>query len=64
VKQIMAKLTPVLRGWGNYFRTGNADREFNKMDDLWCGACDAGSIGGVGNGQQNGLHSAALRSTE
>jgi group II intron reverse transcriptase/maturase len=20
------------RGWGNYFRTGNADREFNKMD--------------------------------
>jgi group II intron reverse transcriptase/maturase len=32
VKQIIAKLTPVLRGWGNYFRTGNADREFNKMD--------------------------------
>ena len=31
-KQIIAKLTPVLRGWGNYFRTGNADREFNKMD--------------------------------
>jgi RNA-directed DNA polymerase len=22
----------VLRGWGNYFRTGNADREFNKLD--------------------------------
>jgi len=32
VKQIIAALTPVLRGWGNYFRTGNADREFNKMD--------------------------------
>ena len=32
VKQIIAQLTPVLRGWGNYFRTGNADREFNKMD--------------------------------
>jgi len=32
VKQIVAELTPVLRGWGNYFRTGNADREFNKMD--------------------------------
>ena len=32
VKQIIAKLTPVPRGWGNYFRTGNADREFNKMD--------------------------------
>jgi group II intron reverse transcriptase/maturase len=32
VKQMIAKLNPVLRGWGNYFRTGNADREFNKMD--------------------------------
>jgi len=32
VKQIIAELTPVLRGWGNYFRTGTADREFNKMD--------------------------------
>jgi RNA-directed DNA polymerase len=34
VKQIIAELTPVLRGWGNYFRTGNADREFNKMDSF------------------------------
>ncbi len=32
VKQIIAELTPVLRGWGNYFRTGNADRKFNQMD--------------------------------
>jgi group II intron reverse transcriptase/maturase len=32
VKRIIAELTPVLRGWGNYFRTGNANREFNKMD--------------------------------
>jgi len=32
VKQLIAELTPVLRGWGNYFRSGNADREFNKMD--------------------------------
>jgi RNA-directed DNA polymerase len=32
VKQIVADLNPVLRGWGHYFRTGNADREFNKMD--------------------------------
>jgi hypothetical protein len=31
-KQSIAELTPVLRGWGNYFRTGNAGREFNKMD--------------------------------
>src|ERR1019366_687196 len=34
VKQIIAELTPVLRGWGNYFRTGNADREFHKMDSF------------------------------
>jgi len=32
VKQIIAELNPVLRGWGQYFRTGNADREFNKID--------------------------------
>lgn len=32
VKQVIAELTPVLRGWGNYFRTGNAGREFNQMD--------------------------------
>src|SRR5271165_1499521 len=32
VKQIIAALTPVLRGWGNYFRTGNADRKFNQLD--------------------------------
>jgi hypothetical protein len=31
-EQIIAELTPVLRGWRTYFRTGNADREFNKMD--------------------------------
>lgn len=34
VQQIIAKLTPVLRGWGNYFRTGTADREFLKMDSF------------------------------
>jgi hypothetical protein len=34
VKQIIAELTPVLRGSGNYFRSGNADREFNQMDSF------------------------------
>ena len=34
VKQLIAELNPVLGGWGNYFRTGNADREFNKMDSF------------------------------
>ena len=34
VKQIIAKLNPVLRGWGNYFRTGTCRRQFHKMDDF------------------------------
>jgi len=33
VKQIIAALNPVLRGWGNYFRTGNADGKFNQVDN-------------------------------
>jgi group II intron reverse transcriptase/maturase len=32
VKQIIATLNPVLRGWGNYFRSGNADGKFNQLD--------------------------------
>jgi RNA-directed DNA polymerase len=32
VKQLIARLNPVLRGWGNYFRTGTCAREFLKMD--------------------------------
>src|SRR5262249_2174840 len=32
VKQLIVELNPVLRGWGNYFRTGNADRQFTSMD--------------------------------
>jgi RNA-directed DNA polymerase len=32
VKQIIAKLNPVLRGWGNYFRSGTADRQFVNID--------------------------------
>jgi RNA-directed DNA polymerase len=34
VKQVIAALNPVLRGWGNYFRTGTCSREFLKMDDF------------------------------
>ena len=29
---IIAELNPVLRGWGNYFRTGNAAKKFNQID--------------------------------
>jgi hypothetical protein len=28
----IARLNPVLRGWGNYFRTGNASDCFNSLD--------------------------------
>jgi len=32
VRVLIARLNPVLRGWGNYFRTGNATRKFNQID--------------------------------
>ena len=32
VTQLIASLNPALRGWGNYFRTGNADDKFNQVD--------------------------------
>jgi RNA-directed DNA polymerase len=32
VMGIITALNPVLRGWGNYFRTGNADDKFNHLD--------------------------------
>ena len=32
VTEVIAALNPVLRGWGNYFRTANANREFIKVD--------------------------------
>jgi len=31
--EVIAALNPVLRGWGNYFRTGNAFREFHALDE-------------------------------
>jgi len=32
-KGIIASVNPVLRGWSNYFRTGNAEREFHRIDE-------------------------------
>jgi group II intron reverse transcriptase/maturase len=32
LRQVIADLNPVLRGWGNYFRTGNAAQRFNQLD--------------------------------
>ena len=36
LRDVIADLNPVLRGWGNYFRTGNAARRFNQLDSyVW-----------------------------
>jgi group II intron reverse transcriptase/maturase len=32
LRAVIAQLNPVLRGWGSYFRTGNADAKFNQLD--------------------------------
>ena len=32
LREIIEDLNPTLRGWGNYFRTGNAARSFNQID--------------------------------
>lgn len=32
VVEIIESLNPVLRGWGNYFRSGNATKKFNQLD--------------------------------
>ena len=36
VRVLIRDLNPVLRGWGNYFRTGNAAKKFNAIDSyVW-----------------------------
>jgi RNA-directed DNA polymerase len=32
IRDVIAELTPILRGWGNYFRTGNAADKFRQID--------------------------------
>jgi len=32
VRVLIKKLNPILRGWGNYFRTGNAANKFTQID--------------------------------
>jgi len=32
VRVLIQKLNPILLGWGNYFRTGNAAKKFNQID--------------------------------
>jgi group II intron reverse transcriptase/maturase len=33
LREVVAQINPVLRGWGAYFRTGNADVKFNQLDE-------------------------------
>jgi Group II intron, maturase-specific domain len=33
LRDIIARVNPVLRGWGAYFRTGNAAKKFGQLDD-------------------------------
>jgi group II intron reverse transcriptase/maturase len=36
LRDVIADLNPILRGWGNYFRTGNAALRFNQLDSyVW-----------------------------
>jgi len=36
IRDIIGALNPVLRGWANYFRTGNAAKSFNQIDSyVW-----------------------------
>jgi RNA-directed DNA polymerase len=41
IREVIADLNPVIRGWGQYFRTGNPDKQFNDLDsyvvDRLCG---------------------------
>jgi RNA-directed DNA polymerase len=32
IRELIAELNPILRGWGNYFRTGNAADKFIQID--------------------------------
>jgi RNA-directed DNA polymerase len=32
IGDVIADLNPILRGWGNYFRTGNAAKKFRQID--------------------------------
>jgi len=32
IRELIAELNPILRGWGNYFRTGNAADKFRQID--------------------------------
>lgn len=33
IEAVIGQINPILRGWGNYFRTGNAAAKFGQVDD-------------------------------
>lgn len=33
IEAVIEQINPILRGWGNYFRTGNAAKKFRQIDD-------------------------------
>jgi RNA-directed DNA polymerase len=33
IREVIADINPILRGWGSYFRTGNANTKFVQIDD-------------------------------
>ncbi|MCX5742603.1 MAG: hypothetical protein NT062_08915 [Proteobacteria bacterium] len=36
LRETIAKINPVIRGWGGYFATGNASTKFNQVDSyVW-----------------------------
>ncbi|MEE8061487.1 MAG: group II intron reverse transcriptase/maturase [Gemmatimonadales bacterium] len=36
IREVVRQLNPILRGWGNYFRTGNASAKFHQIDNYVC----------------------------
>lgn len=54
-KHTIAELTPVLRGWGNHFRTKMPTGSLTRWTPSWSRAYAAGSTGEPGNGPRSGI---------
>ena len=40
IRDVIERLNPILRGWSEYFRTGNAGKKFNDIDSyVWQRLC-------------------------
>ena len=56
LRDIIAELNPVLRGWGNYFRTGNAAKQIQPARQVL-----SGGVSGAAHASAGGRSSAARR---